>query len=70
MTKIGYNTSINLLYLLLAKVGQRAMIGKTCMDRNSPYYYFETSNQAMNSTLRYCITTLEIFTFKREYFRS
>ncbi|EDV28060.1 uncharacterized protein TRIADDRAFT_53262 [Trichoplax adhaerens] len=34
------------------KKGQRAIIGKTCMDRNSPYFYFETSNQAYESTVR------------------
>jgi guanine deaminase len=40
--------------ILLAKIcqdlGQRAFVGKVCMDRNSPEYYCETTNQSLKDT--------------------
>ena len=40
--------------------GQRALIGKVCMDRNSPDNYSEETNESLESTERFVRTVLEL----------
>ena len=40
--------------------GQRALIGKVCMDRNSPDNYSEETNESLESTERFVRTVLEM----------
>ncbi|KAH3672437.1 hypothetical protein WICMUC_004273 [Wickerhamomyces mucosus] len=44
--------STNLLADLCLKLGQRAFIGKICMNQNSPNYYIETFEESKLSTLK------------------
>lgn len=46
--------SLNTVFFsLLAELGQRCYIGKVCMDRNSPDYYIEETEQSIKDTERY-----------------
>ncbi|KAI8902563.1 hypothetical protein BC833DRAFT_613888 [Globomyces pollinis-pini] len=38
---------------ICAKLGQRAYIGKVCMDRNSPDYYKETTQESIQETTEF-----------------
>ncbi|CEP63204.1 guanine deaminase LALA0_S07e04808g [Lachancea lanzarotensis] len=54
-TTASYYTTIdadssNLMADLCAKRGQRAFIGKVCMDQNSPDYYIETLPECQHAT--------------------
>lgn len=46
-----HTDATNLLCDLALKYGQRALIGKVCMDQNSPDHYLETIDQSKKSTL-------------------
>jgi guanine deaminase len=37
-----------------AKYGQRAFVGKVCMDRNSPAHYVETTAESLRETAHFC----------------
>jgi cytosine/adenosine deaminase-related metal-dependent hydrolase len=37
-----------------AKYGQRAFVGKVCMDRNSPAHYVETTADSLRDTAHFC----------------
>lgn len=45
--------SLKYLILLIDELGQRAYVGKVCMDRNSPHYYIETTEQSIKDAERY-----------------
>ena len=46
-----HTNATNLLADLCLKLGQRAFIGKVCMNQNSPDHYIETFDQCKESTL-------------------
>lgn len=46
-----HTDSTNLLCDLALKYGQRALIGKVCMDQHAPDHYLETTEQSKQSTL-------------------
>jgi cytosine/adenosine deaminase-related metal-dependent hydrolase len=37
-----------------ARYGQRAFVGKVCMDRNSPAHYVETTADSLRDTAHFC----------------
>lgn len=37
----------------IREVGQRALVGKVCMDSNSPQYYIESKDNSLTSTLNF-----------------
>jgi guanine deaminase len=37
-----------------SKYGQRAFVGKVCMDRNSPAHYVETTADSLRDTAHFC----------------
>jgi len=41
------------LALVCKKLGQRAFVGKVCMDRNSPDYYVEETEESLNNTRKF-----------------
>lgn len=41
------------LFSIAAELGQRGFIGKVSMDQNSPHYYVETTEQAIEDAERY-----------------
>ena len=43
-------SSSKILTNIIHKIGQRAYIGKVCMDRNAPDYYIETTENSINDT--------------------
>lgn len=62
-TTVSYFATIHLdatkaLYDICAKAGQRALVGKVCMDRNGPAHYVEESSAASlaatESFINYC----------------
>lgn len=62
-TTVSYFATIHLdatkaLYDICAKAGQRALVGKVCMDRNSPDHYREASSSASiadtEALIEYC----------------
>lgn len=45
-----YDVILLVLADIVDKAGQRAFIGKVCMDRNSPDFYVETTEESVSST--------------------
>ena len=45
------------IYLYLEKFGQRALVGKVCMDMQAPDYYIEETQKSIEDTRRYVMTT-------------
>lgn len=56
-TTASYFTTIDLdatkmMAKICSELGQRAMIGKVCMDQNSPEFYIETCQESVDSLLK------------------
>ncbi|KAM7443443.1 hypothetical protein ABFA07_007763 [Porites harrisoni] len=56
---IHYEAS-EILCDIVAELGQRCYIGKVCMDRNSPDYYIEETEQSIKDTERFVKHVLEL----------
>lgn len=41
--------------LLTERLGQRALVGKVCMDQESPDYYVEDTQQSLQDSRKYVI---------------
>jgi len=49
-----------ILAKVLMKAGQRAFVGKVCMDCNSPEFYCEGTEESLADTIRFCKVVEEI----------
>ena len=45
---------IDLVPETAAKYGQRAFVGKVCMDRDSPAHYVESTSDSLKETAHFC----------------
>jgi len=48
-----HRDSSELLAKICNRVGQRAFVGKVCMDRNSPDYYVESTEESLDQTKQF-----------------
>lgn len=44
---------------VVEQLGQRALIGKVCMDCNSPEFYVETTEESLKSTEEFILNLLK-----------